>query len=421
MRILLVGLNYAPEKVGIAVYSTGLAEALVAAGHSVEVVAGQPYYPRWRTEPGYSAWRWTRSVENGVTVHRAPHYVPSNPTGMRRVVHHVTFALASLFPAVAVAIARKPDLVISIAPSLLSAPVSCLAGKMSGASKWLHVQDLEIEAAFGLGLIRESSAVGRLARSFERRVLRGFDRVSALTPEMQARLVGKGLAPERAGILRNWADPSITPADRAGARSLGAELGVATPLVALYSGNIANKQGIEIIVDAARLLADRRDLTFLICGEGPNLDALKARGKGLSNLRFAPLQPKERLPDLLALANIHLLPQLPAAAHVVMPSKLTNMLASGRPVVATAEPGTALAREVEGSGIVTPPEDASAFASAIARLCDDDALRAQLGSAAAQRAADVWSQEAIIGHFRTAIAELHTQRKEARRTGARSA
>jgi colanic acid biosynthesis glycosyl transferase WcaI len=415
VRILLVGLNYAPEKVGIAVYTSGLAEALVVAGHDVEVIAGQPYYPRWQTEPGYSAWRWTRAVEKGVVVHRAPHYVPSNPTGIRRVIHHVTFAASSLAPALSAALSLKPDLVVSIAPSLLSAPVGCIAAQISGASKWLHVQDLEIEAAFGMGLLKEQSWLGHLARRFERSILQAFDRVSALTPEMQARLIGKGLPRDRATILRNWADPTISPRDPASAAGLRADLGITTPLVALYSGNIANKQGIEIVVEAARLLANRSDLTFLICGEGPNLEALKARGAGLPNLRFAPLQPKARLPELLALADIHLLPQLPAAAQVVMPSKLTNMLASGRPVVATADAGTALAREVEGAGIITKPEDPVAFANAVARLCDDWALRQRLGETAANRAAEVWSHDAIMNGFLEAIADLCAQRSSRKR------
>lgn len=416
MNILIVGLNYAPEKVGIAVYTTGLAEALVAAGHRVEVVAGQPYYPRWQTEPGYSAWRWTRTMENGVVVRRAPHYVPSNPTGIRRIVHHLTFAAASFFPAVSAALSQKPDLVLSIAPSLLSAPVACIAAQISGASKWLHVQDLEIEAAFGMGLLKEQSWLGRLARGFERRIIRAYDRVSALTPEMQTQLIGKGLERERATILRNWADPTISPRHPSSAAALRHELGIKTPLVALYSGNIANKQGIEIVVDAARLLAERSDLTFLICGEGPNLDALKALGVGLPNLCFAPLQPKARLPELLALADIHLLPQLPAAAQVVMPSKLTNMLASGRPVVATANAGTALAREVEGAGLITQPENPVAFADAVARLCNDVALRQRLGEMAAKRAGEVWGHDAIVGGFVEAITELCAQRQPAGRT-----
>ena len=415
MRILLVGLNYAPEKVGIAVYTTGLAEALVAAGHEVEVVAGQPYYPRWQTEPGYPAWRWTRFVENRVTVHRVPHYVPPRPTGLRRVLHHLTFAVASFFPALAAALSLKPDLVVSIAPSLLSAPIARSVAWFSGGSTWLHVQDLEIEAAFGMGLLKEQSWLGRLARRFERYVLQAFDRVSALTPEMQSVLIHKGLASERSVILRNWADPAITQMPASAASAFRNELGLTSAHVALYSGNIANKQGIEIIVDAARLLVDRKDLSFLICGEGPNLDALKARAVGLPNVQFAPLQPKERLSELLAVASVHLLPQVPAAAHVVMPSKLTNMLASGRPVVATAAAGTALAREVTGVGLVTPPDDAVAFADAIALLCDDDELRRRLGDAASQRAADVWAKDSIISAFCAAIAELCAERIAAKR------
>lgn len=414
MRVLVVGLNYAPEKVGIAVYTTGLAEALVAAGHQVEVIAGQPYYPRWQIEPGYSNWRWTRGVENDVVVHRVPHYIPRRPTGTRRVLHHVSFAFASLVPALRTAMSQRPELVLVVAPSLISAPIGLLAARIAGARSWLHVQDLEVDAALGMGLISNRSLPSRVALGFEAFVLKAFDRVSALTDEMRSRIIDKGVEAGRVTILRNWADPSIAPT-MSGVDELRRHLEITTPHVALYSGNIANKQGIDIVIDAARLLADRPDLTFLICGEGPNLAALMQRAAGLNNLRFAPLQPKERLPALLSLANVHLLPQLPAAASVVMPSKLTNMLASGRPVVATAMPGTALAREVEGCGIVTPPEDAEAFASAIAKLCADEALHSQLGAAALRRARDVWSAPSIISGFIAEITRL------CRISGARSA
>lgn len=402
MRLLICGLNYAPEKVGIAVYTTGLAEALVAAGHEVTVIAGQPYYPQWRVEEGHPPLGWTRREENGVTVLRVPHYVPRNPTGARRVVHHMSFAASGASPALLHALSKKPQLVIAVAPSLIAAPVARVAARLAGAPSWLHIQDLEVDAAFATGLLQPDKASGRLAMRFERGVIEGFDRISALSPEMCARLAQKGIASHKLTTLRNWADPIVAQqvGDPARFRQM---FNIATDNVALYSGNIANKQGIEIIVDAARHLRERGDLTFVVCGDGPNKQALMARAEGLTNIHFAPLQPKEDLPDLLAMATVHLLPQLATAADLVMPSKLTNMLASGRPVVATAAPDTGLAREVEGSGLATPPGDVAAFAAAVASLCADAELRSGLGAAARQRAEQVWGQEAIIGRFLTEI------------------
>ena len=174
----------------------------------------------------------------------------------------------------------------------------------------------------------------------------------------------------------------------------------------LYSGNIARKQGAGLIVEAARRLAARDDLVFVICGEGPELAKLKEQAEGLGNIRFHPLQPAARLMELLGLAAIHLLPQVDAAADLVLPSKLTNMLLSGRPTIATALPGTGLHAEIEGCGLAIPPGDAAGLASAIVGLADDPALAATMGATARTRAAQRWSYAAIMGAFEQRLKAL---------------
>lgn len=396
MRVLVVGLNYAPEKVGIAVYTSGLAEALAAEGHEVRVIAGQPYYPAWRIMDGHSAWSFSSSEENGVALMRVPHYIPAKPTGRKRLLHHASFAVAALLPALWNGMFWRPDMVLTVAPSLIAAPVARLAAFAAGARSWLHMQDFEVEASFATGLIREHGVAARLARWFERAVLRSFAGVSTISPEMCRRLIAKGVPRERVTEFRNWADTdAIRPMTRSS--PYRREWGIETRHVALYSGNIANKQGIDIVLDAARLLAHRDDLSFVICGEGPNRARLEAKARGLGNVHFRDLQPKERLDDLMGLATIHLLPQMARAADLVLPSKLANMLASGRPVVATAAAGTGLAREVEGCGAAVPAGDAEAFAAGIAGLLDDEAGYAAAAAAARLRAETIWAKGAVLG------------------------
>ena len=203
------------------------------------------------------------------------------------------------------------------------------------------------------------------------------------------------MPPERVSVLRNWAElDAVRPMARPSAYRQ--EWNIETEHVALYSGNIGNKQGAEIVLEAARLLQRRRDLSFVICGEGQNRDRLQAKAGGLGNVKFRDLQPKERLNELMGLATVHLLPQLASAADLVLPSKLTNMLASGRPVVATAAARTGLAREVEGCGLVVPPEDAVAFARAIERLMDDEPLWTVSAAAARTRAEERWAKATIL-------------------------
>lgn len=397
-RLLLLGINYAPEQVGIAVYSTGLAEWLAARGHGVEVIAGQPYYPGWTIPPAYRGLLPKRTVESGVGVTRCPLYVPARPTGARRMLHHFSFALSALFPTLWRGLRQRPDTVFVAAPSLISAPVGWLVARLLGAKAWLHIQDFEVEAAFSTGLLKSTGLAATLARAFERWVMRRFDIVSSISPMMCRKLEAKGVPAGRIVEFRNWADiAGIAPLTTDS--PYRQRWGITTPHVALYSGNIANKQGIEIVVEAARLLASRQDLTFVICGEGPNRAALEELAGECGNIQFHELQPKAQLNDLVGLASLHLLPQLAGAADLVLPSKLNNMLASGRPVIATAQRGTGLAAEVEGCGIVVEPGDAEAFAAAISQLLDDPERRAALGRAARQRAVERWDPEQILGRI----------------------
>jgi colanic acid biosynthesis glycosyl transferase WcaI len=221
------------------------------------------------------------------------------------------------------------------------------------------------------------------------------DRVSSISPQMCAKLVEKGVRADCVYQLRNWSNTTGDFAT-ADASQYRAQWNLQGRKVALYSGNIANKQGLEIVIEAARLLHARDDIAFVICGEGPNRERLEGLAAGLSNIQFHDLQPAARMCEFLSLASVHLLPQIPGAADLVLPSKLTNMLASGRPVVATASAGTGLYDELDGCGICTPPGDGTALARAVTALIDDPALSAGLGASAARRARERWSQESII-------------------------
>ena len=402
--MLIIGLNYAPEPVGIGPYTQGLAQALAETAAEVAAVVAKPYYPQWQTLPGYAGGGWRQEQDGAVKLTRCPIYVPAHPSGVKRVIHLASFMLAALPPALRAVLSRKtrPDLVIAIAPALPGVLTAWLAARLAGARLWIHVQDFEVEAALATGLMRGTSLAAQLARWAENRLLKLGDRVSTISPQMCARLVAKGIAPDRVFEMRNWSDARFAP-DPAGAAALRSEWGLAGRTVALYSGNIARKQGIEILVEAARLLQHRADIAFVICGEGPNRAELERLAAGLSNMQLHDLQPAAQMGAMLTMADVHLLPQIAGAADLVLPSKLTNMLASGQPVIATCDAGTGLYGEVDGCGLVTPPGDAAALAAAISALAADPVRRAELGKAAAIRAIERWSKPAIIA---AALAQL---------------
>lgn len=408
MRILLYGLNYAPELTGIGKFSGDLGSWLSERGHEVRVVTAPPYYPEWHVASGYRAWAYRRETIAGARVLRTPIWVPNSPRTFARLLHLASFTLSSL-PAALMQIAWRPQVVLAVAPSLLSAPAALVVARLSGAKALLHFQDFEIEAAQGLGMI-SSGWLARFARRMERLLLNAFDEVSTISPRMKQRLAAKGVVASRSHLFPNWVDcASVKPLAResnAFRRALGLDADVK---VAMYSGAMGEKQGLELVLQAAQRLQHRRDILFVLAGTGAARTRLEPQTAGCSNIRWLPLQPEAQLCDWLSFADLHLLPQRAGAADLVMPSKLTGMLASGRPVITTAGPGTQLAEVIRDRlGRVTPPDDVAAFASAIEELADDDALRASLGLQARSYAVENYDRCNVLGRFERHLLKLIT-------------
>jgi colanic acid biosynthesis glycosyl transferase WcaI len=169
---------------------------------------------------------------------------------------------------------------------------------------------------------------------------------------------------------------------------------------------MGKKQGLDLLMDVARALSDRANLRFVFCGEGSYRHAFAEKVKDLPNVSLLPFQPSERLNDLLNLADIHLLPQRADAADLVMPSKLTGMLASGRAIVATAHAGTQLSAVLEGRGIVTPPGDVNAFISAVIGLAEDRALRQRMGKEAREYAIHHLERDEVLKRFERSLMQI---------------
>ncbi len=404
MKILIHGINFSPELTGIGRYSGEMAAWLAQAGHEVRVVTAPPYYPRWRIAEGHAN-RWSVSRErNGkLTVYRCPVWVPARPSGLKRVLHLASFAAASL-PVVLWQIFWKPDVVLAVEPPLFCAPQAWLAARLAGARAWLHIQDFEIDAAFELGLLR-AGWLRRMALAVEGFWLRRFDRVSTLSEKMREKLAGKGVAADRTALFPNWVDPAgIYP--MAEASALRAQLGLPPErFVALYAGNMGEKQGMEVVLDAAAMLRQACHIHFVLCGDGAARARLQASHAGLSNVSWLPLQPEGKLNALLNLADVHLLPQRADAADLVMPSRLLGMLASGRPVLATASADSQLGGIVAQCGVLAPAGDAVAFAAALQKLASDPAARAKLGAAGRAIAENRFSKESVLGRFERELNE----------------
>lgn len=405
MKILIHGLNYWPELIGVGKYTGEMAEGLVAEGFAVRVVTAYPYYPEWRVAAAYRGRLYTSETAGGVAVLRCPLWVPRRQGFGARVLHLLSFAVTSAPVVLWQALTWRPDVVIGIEPTLLAAPASYAAARVCGAVAWLHVQDFEIEAAFATGLV-SGARMRRWAGGAEALVLRCFDRVSTISRAMGEHARRKGVAPRKLALLPNWAaseDIFPLPGPSPMRRALAIP---ADTVVALYAGNMSAKQGLDTLVTAARELVGEPRIRFVFAGDGAARRRLEALCAGLANVTLLPLQPAERLNDLLNLADIQLLPQRARFDGLVMPSKLLGMMASARPVVAGVDAGSALAELVATCGIVVPPEDGVAMAAAVRALASDAERRAALGRAGRARVVAEWGRDAVLAELVCLLREL---------------
>lgn len=405
-RLLLITGNFFPELNGIGKYNGEMVRWLAAQGYECTVITTYPYYPQWEVQAPYTPrqYRYTREqwMDIGVTIYRCPQYIPASPSGARRVMQDASFFFSSGWKLLQVMFSRKFDLVMTVSPSFQLGLLGSLYKQVHGARFIYHIQDLQIEAARNLNMIRSPWLIRRMFQ-VERFILKQADIITSISEGMIRRIKDK--AAKEVVSFPNWVDlQRFYPV--AGRNTIKARYGFSeNDHVILYSGALGEKQGLESIIYAADALRERRPVKFLICGSGPYGDKLKAlAGKlGLSNVIFLPLQPLEQFNDFLNMADVHLVIQKNDASDLVMPSKLTTIMAVGGIAIITANPGTSLYDLVKQHqiGLLINAEDQAALTAAISKTVTEDL--SVLGKNARAYAASCLSVEEIMTRFASVL------------------
>ncbi|SFG92145.1 WcaI family glycosyltransferase [Neptunomonas qingdaonensis] len=407
MKFLLYSLNYAPELTGIGKYNGELAIDLVARGIKTDIITGAPYYPEWAVHKGFKNAYTATLSENSVNIYRCPLYVPAEVTTVKRLFHLSSFAISSgvrLFSLWR----TKPDVLLLVQPTLFCAPIALIFCKLTGAKSIMHIQDFEVDAMFGLGM-GGARKFKRFACAVESWILKRFDVVSSISYSMLENARLKGVAEDRLMFFPNWADTNFVTPDNDGS-ALKKEWGFnQDDKIVLYAGNIGKKQGLEIVLSAAQAMQSRSDVHFMLVGSGAHCDDLQADAaeRKLTNVHFKPLQPWARVPEMLALADIHLVVQKKGAADAVLPSKLTNILSSGGHALVTAESHTELgviAERFPGIYTCVEPEDEQLFTVALQQLLNND-LRST-NQIARDYALEYLSKETVLSRFEQDLQQL---------------
>jgi colanic acid biosynthesis glycosyl transferase WcaI len=388
-------------------------------GHQVRVVTAPPYYPAWRISDVYRDRGYFREGGGPAgdgsgepLVIRCPIYVPAAPTAIKRLLHLLSFAISAL-PVMVREVFAAPDVIFTVEPALFCAPIALACGILAEAPVWLHVQDFEVDAAFDLGLLPRRGLLHWVANRLDRLITRSFQRVSTISVRMLQRLLTKEVPLDRAVLFPNWVDVNLVKPGLAGeSNRYRQQLNLCDKVVLLYSGNMGGKQGLEMLPPLAAALSDDPRVHFVFCGDGAFRPQLEDMVAGMTNVTLLPLQPMEDLNDLLNAANIHLLPQRAGAADLVMPSKLTGILSSGRPAIATAPPETEVATVVggimgshEACGLVVPPGDIDAFIRAVRILVDNEQMRLDMGKRARLYAERYLATQQVLEQFEIDLRE----------------
>lgn len=410
-RILITGINYAPEPAGIAPYTTGVAEHLAQLGYQVTAITGVPHYPGWRVDKPYAGAFALREYRGGVELHRRRHYVPATPSAWRRGLYDASFFAAGL---TALQLPR-PHAVIGVVPSVSGGLLARAAARRFSVPYGLVFQDLVGGAAEqhdGAGTML--AGVARLAEGW---AARGAAAVGIVAEGFRPHVELLGVDPTRIRRVRNWTHVGEATVDRPAMREW---LGLPQDaMICLHAGNMGEKQGLENVIACARLAAKTAPhILFAFVGDGNRrapLEALAAHDQ-LTNVRFLPLQPEEIFPSVLAAADVLLINQRGSAGDISLPSKLTSYFASGRPVVAAAASGSDTAREVSWSsgGLVVAPDDPAALLAALLRLGNDAGLREHLAESARTWAADVLSEDAALRSYEQLVAAVLTSASRGR-------
>lgn len=372
-RILLIGYNFTPELTGIGKYSGEMMEWLAQQGHDCKVLTAYPYYPYWKVQAPYRNKRfwYTKEVKeyaNGgkLTVVRCPMYVPSAPSGLKRILVDTSFSITASLYLLKMLFAKKCDWVLTVAPSFQFGLLGVWYKWLKNAKLWYHIQDLQIEAAQDLGMITNKGVLNLLF-GLERFIFKQADVVSSISDGMLARIAKKTNHPLT--FFPNWSETEFFKpiADNTGLKNkFGCK---ESDFVVLYSGAIGEKQGLEAIITAAKNLAGHKQLHFIICGTGPYKAVLQAKAEalGLQNLTFLPLQPKEDFNAFLNMADLHLVIQKEKASDLVMPSKFTTILAVGGVALVTANPEATLHKVIKAHqmGLLVTAENQEALEKGI--------------------------------------------------------
>jgi len=415
VNILVVCPHFTPDTAPTGEVMSAITNALADRGHRISVVTALPWYRLHAIEPDWRGKRWSTQRTSWGSVTRL-HPFPTDKSNIpARALAFVGFTGLAALAAVTARI--RPDVVFVMSPPLPLGVSGWLAAVLRRRPLVFNIQDVFPDAAVEVGAITNRRVI-TAASGLERWLYRRSDAVTVLSEDLRSNVAGKlqGHRPERVRVIPNFVDTRrIAPLDRLTMYRQEHDLG--DRLVVMYAGNVGMSQSLDLLVEAAVRLRDRDDVVFVVNGGGSALISLEEQAAALPNVRFVGLQPRERLGEVLASADIHVVLLRRGLARASVPSKLYSILASARPVVASVDVGSEVARTIDSAsaGIAVPPDDPDAFTAALVELLDDPKRRREAGASGRSFVEEWISPAGVAEAYESLFSEVSTAHRRRRR------
>jgi colanic acid biosynthesis glycosyl transferase WcaI len=369
---------YAPEEVSAAILITELAVDLAKRGHQVSVVTGAPNYPHGRVFEGYRNRLLQMETLAGVRVTRTWSYISPSKKFWSRLFHYGTYSATAFYGGLA---AGRPDVLVSYSPPLPLGLSAWLLSRFWRIPWVLQIEDLYPDAAIAAGVMKNKKVIDFFLW-MERFLYQKAQHISVISESFRQTLFAKRVPPRKLDVIPVWADPDeVRPLPKQ--NSFRKQHHLTDKHVVMYAGNVGLTSCLEDVLQAAELLRERSNIQFVIVGEGIKKDALvdEARNKQLANVTFLPYQPREVFVEMLAAADLSLVTLNDGAALSSLPSKIFNVMASARPILAVAPPESEIAHIVReaGCGWIIPPGSPVELAAKIVQSLEQEPALLELG------------------------------------------
>jgi colanic acid biosynthesis glycosyl transferase WcaI len=405
MKLAVLCPHFAPDTAPTGEVVTRIVLELAERGHRIDVVTALPWYRHHRVEPPWAGRVMGRELTDWGSIRRV-HPFPTDKASIAR--RAAAFGAFSVLAGVAGLPGGTVDAVLAMSPPLTLGLTGWATGRLRRAPLVFNVQDVFPDVALELGKLSHPGVAGA-ARRLERLTYRAAAAITVLSDDLAANVAAKLPASQahKVRVIPNFVDTeAITPRPRL--TRYRRQLGIGDETVVMYAGNVGLSQSLGLMLDAAVAMAGRPDVVFVVQGGGTARSELERQAAGLANVRFGDHQPRQRLAEVLATGDIHVVPLKGGLARSSVPSKTYSILAAGRPVVASVDAGTEVARVVQdaGAGVAVAPEDPAAFTAAVAALVDAPQRAAAMGTCG-RRFVERWSSPAAVaGAYEALFAEV---------------